>query len=79
MADTARSGGLLAIVEQGSGGSKRKERSNRLYSGAGVGKNAADEGKGFISGEEPFAYHPKMGRYADLHNHLLGRLHESQL
>ena len=37
MADTARSGGLLAIVEQGSGGSKRKERSNRLYRGGGVG------------------------------------------
>jgi hypothetical protein len=34
------------------------------------GKKAADERKGFISGEEPFAFHPKMGRYADLHNHL---------
>ena len=59
-------------MEQGSGDSKRKDRSNRLYSGGSAGKNAADEGKGLISGEEPFAYHPEMGRYADLHNHLLG-------
>jgi len=38
------------------------------------GNNAADEREGLISGEEPFAYHPKMGRYADLHNHLLGHI-----
>jgi hypothetical protein len=37
------------------------------------GKNASGEGNGFISGGEPLAYHPKMGRYADLHNYLLGR------
>jgi hypothetical protein len=38
------------------------------------GKSAVDEGKGFITGEEPFAYHPKMGRYANLHNHSLGNI-----
>ncbi len=37
-------------------------------------KKPADERKGFISGEEPFACHPKMGRYADLHNHLFGMI-----
>jgi hypothetical protein len=44
---------------------------------AASGKNATDEGKGFISGEEPFAYHPEIGRYADLHNHLLGIVYTS--
>jgi hypothetical protein len=33
-------------------------------------RKAADERKGLIGGEELFVYHPKMGRYADLHNHL---------
>jgi uncharacterized membrane protein len=38
VADTARSGGLLTILEQGSGGTKQKEHSNGLYSGGGVGQ-----------------------------------------
>src|ERR1017187_5731136 len=47
------------------------ERSNSLYRGPVSRKGAPDEEKIFICRGEPFAYPPKMGRYADLHNHLL--------
>jgi len=37
-----------------------------------LGNGTGDEGKGFISGEEPLAYHPKTGRLTGLSNHLFG-------
>ena len=37
------------------------------------GKHSPDEPNGFISRREPFGYHPEMGRYPDLYNHLFGR------
>jgi hypothetical protein len=40
--------------------------------GTGRSKAGPDEVKGFVSGAEPFGYHPKMGFYPDLFNHLFG-------
>jgi hypothetical protein len=40
-------------------------------------KTTLDEGQGIISGREPFAYHPKMGRYADLYTHLFGLIRDA--
>ena len=38
----------------------------------GRSKAGLDETKGFITGAEPFGYHPRMGCYPDLFNHLFG-------
>src|ERR1035437_657379 len=48
------------------------ERSNSLYRAPPSRKGAPDEEKIFICRGEPFADYPKMGRYTNLHNHLLG-------
>jgi hypothetical protein len=64
-------GGYWRLWNRGLGATSGKNARIGFTAEPASGKNAADEGKGFISGEEPFAYHPKMGRYADLHNHLL--------
>jgi len=53
---------------------KRKNAQIRFTAEPASGKAAGDEWKGLIRGEEPFAYHPKMGRYADLYNHLFGNI-----
>jgi hypothetical protein len=37
-------------------------------------KIGADEGKDFNRSEETFAHHPRVGRYADVHNHLFGHM-----
>ena len=57
---------------QPSGWQQANERSNSLYRDPPSGKGAPDEEKIFICRGEPFACHPNMGRYTDLHNHLLG-------
>ena len=58
------------FAEQGSVVSKRNTRLGFIAEPA-SGEDAADDGYGFISGEEPFAYQSKMGRCANLHYHLL--------
>ncbi len=42
------------------------------------GKVVVDEGNRFISGEEPFGYHPKTGGYPDLYNPLLDHMRASR-
>jgi len=42
------------------------------------GRVALDDRKDFIRKEEPFVYHTKMVRYADLYHHLLKVLCKSQ-
>ena len=42
-----------------------------LYSRTWGSKDGLDEPNGFINGKEPFGYHPEMGGYPDLYNHLL--------
>ena len=59
-------------MEGGSAGGKRKTLIGFTAQPA-PGKVTLDEGKGFISSGEPFAYHLKMGRYADLYNRLFGK------
>jgi hypothetical protein len=39
-----------------------------------LGKGVVDEGQYCLSDGEPFGYHPKMGGYPDLYNHLLGTM-----
>ena len=48
----------------------QKPQKMPLYSQPLESKNTSDEFEGFIPGT--FGYHPKMGCYPDLHNHLLG-------
>jgi len=61
-------------VEQGLGGGKWKTLIV-FTAQPGPGKVTLDEGRGFISSEEPFAYHPKMGRHADLYNKVKRHVH----
>ena len=67
---------VSAIVERGSGDGASKRKSARIgfTPERALGNGAGDEGKGFISGEEPLAYQPKMGRYAGLYNYLFGTM-----
>jgi hypothetical protein len=54
------------------GGGKRKNPSECDFTAQpGESKKALDEPNGFITGTEPYGYHPEMGGYPDRYNHLL--------
>src|SRR5437879_7605685 len=72
-ADTARSWELRAIAERGAWAPTGKTLKGFTAQPA-PDKVTLDERRGFSRSEEPLAYHPKMGRSADLYNHLFASL-----
>ena len=48
----------------------RNNGQNRFTRRLGLGKNAVNDGKGCISGRKLSAYHPKMGRWTGLSEHV---------
>ena len=69
---TPTPGRMFAVAGRASGRRQAQKPVKReLYSRTRGSKDGLDEPKGFISGKEPFGYHPEMGGYPDLYNHLL--------